>query len=135
MEVHSSFLNVDLEVKSKDDLSPLLASLGRKVNILHHARIGRWYWLRVDLYRQPRNPIEGIKLFCGLIKSLPLSSKKLWDDAQVREFDIGIQVGLNPSSTEWLLDARTISMMASVNARVEVTLYSPTHPLIRVSPI
>jgi hypothetical protein len=133
MEPNTSFLNVDLQIKSGDDLVPLLVSFGSKVGKLYQGKVGRWYWLRVDLARPAKTPKEAIRRFCRLIKSLPSGPRKLWNGSAIREFDIGIQSGRNPFSAEWVLDAATVEQMASVGAQVEFTVYSPAVSVDKVT--
>ncbi len=133
MESQTRFVNVDLDVKSLGDLSPLLEAFGENVLRLHNARIGRRYWIRVELLRSiPRSPAEAIRGFCRLIEKLPPAAKKLWKNASSRQFDIGIQAGKKPTTSEWLLDVDMLRDVAKNRAQIELTVYSP---VLKAGPI
>jgi hypothetical protein len=57
----------------------------------------------------------------------------LWDDAKIREFSLGIQVQLKPTTFEVTLADRTIKAASEVKARINVTIYSPATEIIDAS--
>jgi hypothetical protein len=122
------FLNVDVDVRSRDDLGPLMEALGSKVIRLHDGRRGRLYWKRFTLAGGPKSLVDAVRRLCRLLDGLPPGAKKLWSDASIREFDIGIQAGERPDSAEWVLDTSVLEDVAKAGARIRVTVYSPAGP-------
>ena len=126
MQPATTFLNVDLEVKSRKDLRPLVEALGREVLPLQEGRLGRRYWIRLELARRaPKSPVDAIRRFCHLVSKLPAEVRELWDGASVRELDIGIQAGEEPAAAEWVLDPDALKEAANLGAQIRITVYSP----------
>ena len=57
------------------------------------------------------------------MRRLPRAERLVWDRAQLREFNIGIQAGAGPPSYELRLDPETVRAAASINAAIGVTIY------------
>ncbi len=124
-EVITTFVNVDLDIKSPTDLKDLTAAFARKTTAIHSGRSGRRHWVRLELLRQPRTPDEGIKRFADLALSLRGTAREAWDNG-TKEFDIGIEAGSEPNPAEWVIGSRTLQAAASVGAELRITVYSPT---------
>jgi len=94
---------------------------------LQHGRIGRHYWMRVELvsFPQARTPVNAIRRLCRLVHALPPLPRKQWSDAYRREFEIGIQGG-EKSCAEWTLDEATLQEVVKLGAQIELTIYSST---------
>ena len=126
------FLNVDLDIRSKSDLQPLVDAIGKEVFVLHVGRFKRTYHARLELSGShlPRDthsqrPERFIFQFCKLISKLPPDARKLWDDARTREFDIGIESG-KPHKFYWFdLSPKALQAALQVNAQIAVTIYGP----------
>ena len=71
-----------------------------------------------------------------LIQSLPRVQRKVWDSAQRREFNIGIEAGLEPHGFELRLEQRTLKAVTDVDGVLVITVYAPDltearHPVRR----
>ena len=121
----TSFLNVDLELRSASDLAPLVKALTRSTLPLHVGRLRRSYRARLCLRRQPKSPSDAIQGFIRAVSKLSPNHKTAWKRASLREFDVGIQAGLEPRLSEWALDALTLRQVAVLGGQVRLTLYSP----------
>jgi hypothetical protein len=121
-EEKSSFLNVDLVIRSKSDLRPLVAAFGKKVIVLHVGRHRRTYNAYLEVSRLVRSPESAIREFCRLIHKLPRPARKLWDGATARIFDIGISK--IDRGTYWFeISAETLAQAVTLNAIIAVTAY------------
>jgi hypothetical protein len=129
----TEFLNVDLDIYSKSDLQPLVTALGKKVFVLHVGRHKRTYKAVLELSKIAKSADSIILAFCALIRALPKAPRKLWDEAKIREFSIGIQARLEPIAFEITLDEKTVRAASEVNARINVTIYSPAMRTINAS--
>jgi hypothetical protein len=118
------FGNVDLEVRSTSDLSPLRTAFGRNAAQLGSSGIDLRYWMRLELSRKtPRSPADGIRSFCRLIDKLPPVARRLWKNASIREFDIGIYADNIPSTVRWVLKPDVIRDAAKIGAQIKITVY------------
>ena len=120
----AEFLNVDFDIKSNTDPAILEEAWGARVIGIHSARLGRRYWLRLSLFRQPRNPSDAIRRFAKLVQELPPQARTVWAQAS-KEIDIGIQAGFDRRSGEWVLDPKVVRAAADLGAHVRFTVYSP----------
>jgi hypothetical protein len=124
IEVTVQFLNVDVEVFGEFDRAALLKGFGDAIHLLHEGE------------SRPGEPAISFELstamptFPGviselltLIGALPADARAAWNHATRRVFSIGIQAGLHPRSTEWMLAGEMMAALVEVNADVALTLY------------
>jgi hypothetical protein len=117
------FLNVDLIIYSRSDLAPLVSAMGTRVIVLYVGSENRKYKACLEISGMPTSPEAAIKGFCRLISGLPRPYRRLWDEAKVRTFDIGIKSG-PPNSYYWFaIEPESLKMAARVNAQIAVTAY------------
>jgi Protein of unknown function (DUF2442) len=128
--IAAQFINVDLDLKSSASLSPLLEAWSDRASELYTPeKDGRKHWLRLEPHSQPADPERGILEFCRLVRRLRGAARAAWQRASSREFDIGIQAGMERRSAEWVLSRKVIDAIHSVGGHIRVTDYSPL-PLI-----
>jgi hypothetical protein len=120
-----SFLNVDLDIYSRSRLDALAAAFGNKMVVLFVGRELHRYSAHLEVAGNTKSADATIQRICKLVRGLPRASRKLWDAAITRDFNIGIQAASRPRAFEFVLDARTVQKVASLNARIVVTVYAP----------
>jgi hypothetical protein len=122
------FLNVDLEVKSREPLDPLAADLGEEVIALF---CGRWdphtYFASFEVARLSGDADSIIHWFCVLLAGLDEEARGLWDRALARSFNLGFESGENPR-LEVTLRPETVRRVADLNAELVITIYPPAPP-------
>jgi hypothetical protein len=120
------FLNVDLDILSRIPLESLVEAFGQKVIVLHVGRWGRRYGARVEMadsgHQQDADRL--VRRLVGLVKKLPRSIRRLWKEAQSREFNVGIQAGLKPRVFELRFQPATLEAVAAVGGRIVITVYA-----------
>ncbi|HUR19379.1 MAG TPA: hypothetical protein VMZ90_01135 [Vicinamibacterales bacterium] len=119
----TQFLNVDLDLRSRSSLEPLVKAFGRKILVLHCGREGREYGAHLELGLSYDNPDLLLRRFVALVEALPRPARALWNRARVREFNIGIQSATKPQSFDLHLKDATVRAVARVNARIGMTVY------------
>ena len=117
------FLNVDLQISSKNDLKSLARELGRRVLVLYCGRAVRGYLLALETARNYKNPDRNIAAFCALIEALSSKGKRAWRAAQKREFDIGYDAVPGQRYSHVELNADSIERICKVAGSVAVTFY------------
>jgi len=126
--IAAHFINVDLDLKSTASLSPLLEAWLDRVSALYTPeKDGGKHWLRLGLHSQPSDPERGILEFCRLVRRLRGAARAAWQKASSREFDIGVQAGMERRSAEWVLSRKVIDAIHGVGGHIRVTIYSPLH--------
>ncbi len=121
----TEFLNVDLEVFSRESLAGFGTSLGRSVHVLHEGRWGRRYASCMELwasgYGQSTDSI--MRRMTRLLDKMSPKAKRLWSRAQVRQLNVGIQAAHKPRGFELVVSAETLRSMAKLGAQIVVTVY------------
>ena len=120
------FITVDLDVISRQKLAYLAEALGDSVFVLHEGRWKSRYAAILELSFRSSTTADGeIRRFLSLIKKLPEKARDLWDCAQTRIFNIGIQAGLHPHAHIVKISNKTIEDAAQLGAGVAITIYAP----------
>lgn len=119
----TTFLNVDLDVASPQDLAPLAKALDARLFALHVGRIGRTHWARFELRRDPKTPDFAIRRLVAAIDALPRAARARWNRASRRDFSVGIQAADMPHSSEFVIGSETVAMVSRVGGRIVFTIY------------
>ena len=126
----TTFLNVDLDVWAPHDLAPFVEALGHHVSDMFTgaapAQEGA-YQTHLELAmaeRSPWTPDAAIQAFARLIDGLAPGAKHLWDQANLRVFDIGLQGGVRPQAFQFSLRPETLAAVSRLEANVALTVYA-----------
>ena len=125
----TQFANVDLDLRVRGDLSPVIAALGERVLVIHQDKSRGRHWVRLSLV-QPRSPEHAIRKLAVLLAGLPPSARRTLKKAK-KELDIGIEGGNDPASAEWVLSPDVIAAVAALGAQVRITVYSASLAAVR----
>jgi len=118
----TAFLNVDLDLRSKSDLGPLVAALEPKAFDLNPGGDKNFVVLEV-LTLDPKTIDATIREFFEAFRALPPGARKIWDQCHSRVFNIGIQAGRQPYSSEFSISPKSVSLVSSMNAEMTLTIY------------
>ena len=77
MEVR--YLNTDLEIESKSDLSRIVEEFGEDVLVHHHGEIRGHQHASFSIAGGSTDANATIDSFCDLIESLPNEAREIWD--------------------------------------------------------
>ena len=126
-EERTELLDVDLDIVSDSPLEPLVQAFGDDVDVLHVGKWGQSYGARLEVggsgYQDEAN--ELIDRFVSLVEALPNASRRLWDGARFREFNIGIQTAIESSSFECSIQPGTLEGVLRVHGTIVITVYAP----------
>jgi len=123
------FLNVDLEIESSADLSPLVAALQDDMVMLYVGPAEAGGDLATfELVEECGNPDGTILGFCHLIEKLPLEAAKLWREARRKAFDIGYECGDTPHALQSELTCAALRRVADLGAFLSMTIYPKADP-------
>jgi hypothetical protein len=127
------FLNVDLDIRSRVPLDPLLDAFGRRVVVLFAGREGRGHAAHLELAGETLSPDALVRRFVRLVERLPRAARASWNGAQSREFNVGVQAAREPHSFDVRLERATIQAVANVNGRIGLTVYGAGSELDRAT--
>lgn len=121
------FLDVDLSLESRHDLTLLAQELAPKAVMLHCHQFDRhWFMAFECLNWEPGDVDQRIHELCRLIEGLSPASRTLWYSATKREFDIGYDAGHGEHLlTRFVLRSDTVGRIARVGATLAVSVYRP----------
>lgn len=124
------FANVDLEIKSKEDLQPLINGFGGDVDILFHDWLKDGFnfaSLEIHLDKfEPAiygEPDETIKAFCSVIENLSDDSREIWNNCAEKIFNIGFESGNTEKCFDANIETETIKRIAEIGANIKITIY------------
>jgi hypothetical protein len=116
------FLNVDLDVESSDDLTPLAKALEPTAFALERPPGRASFELNEPV--SPQGPEPLILEFARLVNDLPPPVREIWNRASRRVFDIGLQSSRRPFQETHRLAPATLRAAADVDAEIAVTVYA-----------
>ena len=118
------FLNVDLEIESKSSLRSLALEFGDRVSVRYFGSIKGRNCLYVEIAGISRSQDEIVKALCDLVEGLSEKNRRVWDQAQRKEFDFGYEVRLSSElANRFKILPSTLRRVAKLGASVAVTIY------------
>jgi hypothetical protein len=118
-----SFLNVDLDLQSSKDLTPIINDFGEDVIVLHHGKMMEHHHASFEVAESFAGPNELISFFCTLVENLSEEARVIWDNCCIRRFDLGYESGQQPRCWHSEITAKTIARVNDVGASITITIY------------
>ena len=125
--IDSSFINLDLELLSSEDLTPLEVHFGRRIFLLHCAEGENGFLLVAEPViagNLSTDPLLCTDYMLTLVESLPPGLRGLWDRCRVRRFSYGFEGGIEGKSFSAAIDAPRLGRIAAVGAEIEMVMYA-----------
>ena len=128
------YANVDLDVYSRVPLDGFVRALGDEACVLYVGGGRRKHEAHVELASSHRaiSADDTILGLSRLIRGLPRVHRKIWNSAQRREFNIGIEAGFEPHAFELRLQERTLKAIADVGGVLVITVHAPDLSEVRL---
>ena len=118
------YLNVDLDIESREPLAPIIEALDGDVAVLYQGTAREFYTLSLEVADCSFGDAEAtINNLCLLLENLPPEARQLWDRCCTRIFDIGYESGDHPRSFRSILHPETVARVAALGAAIMVTIY------------
>ena len=117
------YLNTDLDIQSKSDLSGIVEEFGEDVIVLHHCERRGFQHASFESSESSADADGVINSFCRLVEQMPEEVREIWDGCVSRVFDIGYESGSLPQNFRSEIRASTIQRVAEIGASVVVTIY------------
>ncbi|HEU0291098.1 MAG TPA: hypothetical protein VFR47_00075 [Anaerolineales bacterium] len=119
------YINTDLEIESKEDLTPIIEAFGENAFVLHHGPIEGLNHASFELSDDDSSDPDGVvNRYCDLVEKLPTTARKIWDSCATRIIDIGVESGSSPHNYRFEVQHRTISRVSGIGASLVVTVYA-----------
>ncbi|WP_139020652.1 hypothetical protein [Bradyrhizobium sp. ORS 285] len=118
----SHFLNLDLVLRSKSDLTELIAHLDQGVYVLHHQEHEQEFLLVLET-TDALDPIVCTEQFLTVIEALPEPAKALWNGCTSRTFSYGSEGGREFPALDITIPADLVLRIAALGAAIGITVY------------
>ena len=118
------FLNIDLDLESKDDLFPIIQEFGDSVIVLNREKENNSFKVSLELAGVTGTPDYLFEQYISLINGLSSQAKELWFGCAKREFDLGFESGHKPSDIQNKLSSTIISSLSDLEASIVITVYA-----------
>ena len=132
----TQFLNVDLDIFGKVPLDPIVEAFGDEVLVLHVGKWGRRYSAHVELSASGAESAHQadrvVRQLARLVERLPRHARRIWNQADAREFNLGIEAAVKSGMFELRLKPETLAAVAKLDGRIVITVYSPLRVLSSV---
>ena len=117
------YLNTDLEIESKSDVSKIVEHFGEDVLVHHHGEIRGYQHAAFSIAGGSTEANGTINYFCDLIESLPNEVREIWDGCCSRVFDVGYECGAAPQNFRSEIRASTVARVGNLGASIAITIY------------
>ena len=119
------YRNTDLDLASRDDLTPLAQAFevgGAAPLHVTQGDDGLWYatFERDDHQDEPESDVVGM---LAVVESLPEPLRALWERCEQRVFDVGYDCGDEPWGFNQTLSPALLGRMAAAGASLRITIY------------
>ncbi|MGD9209950.1 MAG: hypothetical protein PVI90_04210 [Desulfobacteraceae bacterium] len=123
----TNYINVDLEIESNEDLSPIIDEFGNDIIVLYndYNKSNNTYTLVAEstFDYKFRNPDELINCFYFKINKFSSETRRLWDNCNQRVFNIGYGCILTTVKYESEIKSLTIKNVSELGAAIKITIY------------
>jgi len=127
-ERQSYYLNTDLDLISKRNLSGLLSELESKCCILHGEKHDDSWFIRAESLSGEEeggsDPSQDIGSLLDVLENLDEKSSMLLRSCETIEFNIGWQAGdERPAANSFTLEPELLARIAALGGRLATTIY------------
>lgn len=121
----TTFLNVDLEIGSKEELATLVKELSPRLLELYVGKLGRLHRAHYETRATKKTAEATIRALLLVLKKLSPNAKRVWNRAHVRDFNVGVQAGSKPlpRTFEVIVERETLKEVAALGGRIVLTVY------------
>lgn len=122
----ANFLNLDLELESRSDLTDLAEYFGEQVFVLANHKTEHGFRLALEPLIEGRlnaDPIQCTEHFIRLLNCLPENLADTWSHCTSRVFDFGFDGGNEAVPYQTTIPAALLEQIAKLDAAVRITIY------------
>jgi hypothetical protein len=126
----AQFLNLDLVLRSRADLSAIIGYSDEKAFVLsHHEHDGEWTLvLELAEDRLACDPADYTRRFLAMISEFPAGVRDRWNACTSRTFSYGFDGGANAPSLEATICADLLRQLAHVGVDIGISVYPFRQP-------
>lgn len=122
------FLNVDLDIESNTDLSPVFENLGKKISVLNNQNENGVFKYSLEIGKCLESPGLVLKEFFSIFLALPPEFREFYLDCSRMVFDVGFEcegkASGSPIQIREIVSSDIIHSLSKMNAEIAITVYS-----------
>lgn len=116
-----NFINIDLEIASGSDISPIIEEWGDEVHVFQNNKVDGIYYGSFETSCSGIDEI--ISKYHSLVMCLSPGARAIWDAAINRELDIGYNSGTHPNNFHSKISAQSLAKVLDMGAYLTITIY------------
>ncbi len=124
-----NFRGIDATVRSTKDLAELgklLESFDDNLHVGHCGPMGDGFLVSLDIHQHPQDMDQTTHIFCDILERMPARARQLWDGADTRTFDYGLELQGEKTAPLLICQPQTLQRLLDLKVNVAVTVYGPT---------
>jgi hypothetical protein len=123
--MNARYLNVDLLIESKFDLSPLTDFLEGKVFFLYNERMddGRYLVGLESNIHDSTDANEDLTELLHILETFPHDVRSIWGRCSKRTMDIGFECGAMEQPINSTINSQIIQRLAQLNCAINIRIY------------
>jgi len=117
----TTFLNIDLDIESKNDISAIVNSFKKSVTVMRHEFLDEVFYGSFETGLMEPNKI--IEEYTRLVENLNAEERLIWDQCSIKSLDIGFESGLFPNALHTTISPNSLNKLSSIGATFVITIY------------
>ena len=117
------YLNTDLVIESREDISRIVEEFGEDVIVLYHGEMRGYRHASFEIAGNSGDADMVMSYFCSLVEELPEDVRRIWDGCCSRVMDVGYDSGTSGHSFRSEIRPATIQRVAAIGANIVITIY------------
>ena len=116
------FLNIDLDIESEVDLSPIVKSFGENVSVMRNDEKDGVFYASFETGFTTISDI--ISEYSRLVENLDSEAKDIWNKCKKRRFDFGYECGIKPYAYYSTLSNEVVAKIYEIGGEIGITIYA-----------
>ena len=117
----TSFLNIDLDIESKEDLTPLMKCWKDEIVIFRLEKENGIWYCSIETSEVSESDI--INKYYQLVSNLNSDLKNIWYRALKRNFDFGYERNITQKSFQTNISQEYVSKINEMHGSITITTY------------
>ncbi len=117
------FLNVDLELTSRDSLDAIVEAFGRQHIVLRDSREGELNYASFEVGRHSTDPEATIVQLLDLVENLMEGARTQFRNAEARTLNVGFESGIRHPRIEYVIGPSVLNRVARLDCGIAMTVY------------
>jgi hypothetical protein len=117
------YLNTDLEIRSKEDISQLIKQFDRDVLVLYYEQSRDEYFASLEINHEVSDANTTAEYFCNLVDRLSPDFRIIWNKCDCKTLDIGYESGNCSNYYRSELTSQTVQRIAELGMSIVITIY------------